>query len=96
LDRQGADVGTQYRSVVFFHSEEQEKTAAELIRKIAPNWPDPIVTQVTKAVQFWEAEGYHQDYYRNNASQGYCRVVIRPKLEKLGLDPRPVDSRPGK
>ena len=86
LNRQGADVGTQYRSAVFFHSEAQHRTATQLIEAIAPNWSDPIVTEVTPAVTFWPAEGYHQDYYRGNTSQGYCRAVILPKLKKLGLD----------
>ena len=86
LNRQGADVGTQYRSAIFFHSEEQHRTAVQLIEAIAPNWSDPIVTEVTPAVTFWSAESYHQDYYRGNTSQGYCRAVILPKLKKLGLD----------
>ncbi len=86
LNRQGYDVGTQYRSAVFFHDEAQHRTAVQLIEQIAPNWEDPIVTEVTKAVTFWPAEDYHQDYYRGNTSQGYCRAVILPKLKKLGLD----------
>ena len=85
-DRQGADAGPQYRSAIFFHSEEQHRTALKLIEAIAPNWPDPIVTEVTPAVTFWPAEEYHQGYYRGNTSQGYCRAVILPKLKKLGLD----------
>ena len=86
LNRQGYDVGTQYRSAIFFHSEAQQQTAVKLIEAIAPNWPDPIVTEVTPAVTFWPAEEYHQGYYRGNTSQGYCRAVILPKLKKLGLD----------
>lgn len=86
LNRQGYDVGTQYRSAIFFHSEEQHQTAVKLIREIAPNWQDPIVTEVTPAVKFWPAESYHQDYYRGNTGQRYCRAVILPKLKKLGLD----------
>jgi len=86
LNRQGYDVGTQYRSAIFFHDEGQHRTALRLIEQIAPNWEDPIVTEVTKAVTFWPAEDYHQDYYRGNTSQGYCRAVILPKLKKLGLD----------
>ena len=86
LNRQGYDVGTQYRSAIFFHSEAQQQTAVKLIEAIAPNWPDPIVTEVTPAVTFWPAEEYHQGYYRDNTSQGYCRAVILPKLKKLGLD----------
>ena len=86
LNRQGYDVGTQYRSAIFFHSEEQHRTALKLIEAIAPNWDDPIVTEVTEVTTFWSAEKYHQDYYRGNTGQRYCRAVILPKLQKLGLD----------
>ena len=85
LNRQGYDVGTQYRSAIFFHDETQRRTALALINAIASNWPDPIVTEVTPLAPFWPAEGYHQDYYRNNSSQRYCRGVIAPKLRKLKL-----------
>jgi peptide-methionine (S)-S-oxide reductase len=86
LNRQGYDVGTQYRSAVFFHSEQQHKTAVALIEAIGENWQDPIVTEVTEVTTFWSAEKYHQDYYRANAGQRYCRAVILPKLKKLGLE----------
>lgn len=86
LNRQGADVGTQYRSVVFFHDDEQKRTTEKFIASIAPNWGSPIVTQVAPADTFWSAEKYHQDYYRNNSGAGYCRAVIAPKLKKLDLD----------
>jgi peptide-methionine (S)-S-oxide reductase len=89
LNRQGADVGTQYRSAIFWHSEAQQQTAQELIQKIAGNWSDPIVTEVSQAVTFWPAEKYHQDYFFNNQNQGYCSAVIKPKLKKLGLDSAP-------
>lgn len=89
LNRQGADVGTQYRSAIFFHSKQQHETALALIEKIAGNWSDPIVTEITPAVKFWPAEAYHQDYFRNNQNKGYCSVVIKPKLAKLGLDEAP-------
>jgi len=89
LNQQGNDVGTQYRSAIFFHSKEQHEAATKFIDQIASNWSDPIVTEVTPAVTFWPAEEYHQDYFRNNQSQGYCRVVILPKLSKLGLDTAP-------
>jgi len=92
LNRQGYDVGTQYRSAIFFHSEAQQQTAIKLIEQIAPNWHDPIVTEVSKAVKFWPAEGYHQDYYRGNTGQRYCRAVILPKLKKLGLDVQGKDA----
>ena len=88
LNRQGNDVGTQYRSVIFHHSEEQRaaavksKTAADASGKFNA----PIVTEITAADTFWSAEGYHQEYYRLNKGQPYCQIVIAPKLGKLGLD----------
>lgn len=85
LNRQGADVGTQYRSVVFYHNEEQkaktEKYKAELDKSGA--WDNPIVTTLEPFTIFYPAEDYHQNYYNNNTSQGYCQFVIRPKLEKF-------------
>lgn len=86
LNRQGADVGTQYRSAIYYHSEEQRRMAEESKQAAAANFDDPIVTEITEAPKFWEAEPGHQDYYRQNKTQGYCRVVIAPKLDKLGLD----------
>ncbi len=88
-NRQGNDVGTQYRSAIFFHSKQQHQTALAFMDKIANNWQDPIVTELVPAVKFWPAEAYHQDYFRNNQNQGYCRVVIKTKLAKLGLDDTP-------
>jgi len=83
LNRQGADTGTQYRSVIFYHSDEQ-KTAAERSKADAQkNFREPIVTEITPLVKFYEAENYHQDYYRNNPGAPYCQFVIRPKLEKI-------------
>lgn len=85
LNRQGADVGSQYRSAIFFHSNEQ-KEEAELIREKlnqAGIFQNPIVTEITPATEFYEAEDYHQNYYNLNPNQGYCQVVIPPKLEKL-------------
>ncbi len=84
-DRQGADVGEQYRSVVFFHTEEQRAVAARLIAELTARkaYRDPIVTQVVPFTAFYPAEGYHQGYYDRNRNGGYCRVVIGPKLEKL-------------
>jgi len=84
LNRQGADVGTQYRSAIFYHSPEQEATAKEVIAayEAAKLYDDPIVTEVAPADQFYKAEAYHQGYYRNNPNQGYCRVVITPKVAK--------------
>jgi len=85
LNRQGADAGPQYRSVVFYHNEEQkaktEKYKTELDKSGA--WDNPIVTTLEKFDVFYPAEDYHQNYYNNNTSQGYCQFVIRPKLEKF-------------
>ena len=86
LDRQGADVGDQYRSAIFYHSDEQRQAAERSKAAAAADFDDPIVTEITPAAAFFEAEDYHQDYYRGNREQGYCRMVIRPKLEKLGLE----------
>jgi len=85
LNRQGADVGTQYRSVIFFHNEEQEKTAREVFARIDESdlWPNPLVTQIEPLKNFYIAEDYHQDYYRNNPNQPYCTYVISPKMTKL-------------
>jgi peptide-methionine (S)-S-oxide reductase len=85
LDRQGNDVGPQYRSVIFYHSEDQKKAALDAIGKLTSEktWRDPIVTAVEPAVRFWEAEAYHQDYYRNNSGQPYCMFVVGPKVDKF-------------
>lgn len=85
LNRQGADVGTQYRSAIFYHSEKQ-KEEAEAVKKeldAAGIWPDPIVTEITAFDKFYVAENYHQDYYEYNQQQPYCKMVITPKLEKF-------------
>src|SRR5512141_1460880 len=84
-DRQGADVGTQYRSVVLYHSEEQRATTEEVIAELARNkvWDDPIVTQVVPFTKFYPAEQYHQDYYSQNPNQPYCQIVIAPKVAKF-------------
>ena len=83
-DRQGADVGTQYRSVVLYHSEEQRATTEEVIDELTRNkvWDDPIVTQVVPFTKFYPAEQYHQDYYSQNPNQPYCQIVIAPKVAK--------------
>lgn len=85
LNRQGADVGTQYRSAVFFHSEDQKTIAEKTIAVLnAENvFPTPIVTEVTIATQFYPAENYHQQYYELNGEEAYCRFVIKPKLDKF-------------
>lgn len=85
LNRQGADVGTQYRSAIFYHSPEQREIARQVIAEVeaAKLWDDPIVTEVTPFEAFYKAEAYHQGYFRNNPNQGYCRVVIAPKVAKF-------------
>jgi len=84
-DRQGADVGTQYRSVIFHHGEEQRRVAERVIRRLEEEevFDAPIVTEVTPAPEFFPAEAYHQEYYRRNSRQPYCQVVIAPKLARL-------------
>lgn len=86
LDRQGNDYGTQYRSVIFWTSDEQRLVAEAAKQKWQDHYGGRIVTAITKAGPFWRAEDYHQDYFRNNPSQPYCRALIPPKLKKLGLD----------
>ncbi len=85
LNRQGADVGTQYRSAIFYHDDEQKRIAEEVIREIeaAGIWDDPIVTEVTPFDRFYMAEAYHQEYFANNPFQPYCQVVIAPKVAKF-------------
>lgn len=84
-NRQGADVGTQYRSAIFWHTDEQRMVAEELLKQLDASgaFPAPLVTEITNATTFYKAEDYHQDYYAQNGSQGYCQMVIRPKLEKF-------------
>ncbi|MDD2520152.1 MAG: peptide-methionine (S)-S-oxide reductase MsrA [Kiritimatiellae bacterium] len=88
LNRQGADVGTQYRSAVFTHSEAQAAAARDSLEaeNASGRHARKIVTEITPAPVFWPAEDYHQDYYRLNRRAPYCQAVIRPKLRKLGLD----------
>ena len=83
LNRQGADKGTQYRSVIYFHNDTQKEIAEIVAREVAPYYENPIVTEISPLGIFYEAEDYHQDYYRNNQEQGYCSFVITPKLAKL-------------
>lgn len=85
LNRQGADVGTQYRSVVFYHSEEQKEIATKYKEELNKTkaFPNPVVTEIAKAETFYVAENYHQDYYLKNGELPYCRLVILPKMEKL-------------
>ena len=85
LNRQGADVGPQYRSVVFYHTEQQKTAAEKVIAEVESEkiWDNPIVTEVSPLISFFIAEAYHQKYYENNPNQGYCRVVIAPKVAKF-------------
>jgi peptide-methionine (S)-S-oxide reductase len=85
LNRQGADVGTQYRSAIFYRDEAQKKAAEAIIAEIeaAKIWPDPIVTEVTALDIFYPAEDYHQEYFQRNPYQGYCQVVVAPKVAKF-------------
>lgn len=84
-DRQGNDVGTQYRSMIFYHSEEQRATAEQVIREFeaAKIWPGRIVTELRPAQTFYVAEDYHQRYYENNSEQPYCAFVVNPKVRKF-------------
>lgn len=82
-DRQGADVGTQYRSVIFYTTDEQKKQAEVSKKQIQPNYPSPIVTEILPKKIFYSAENYHQDYYNSNRFAPYCQVVIDPKVKKL-------------
>ena len=85
LNRQGADVGTQYRSGIFYHTEEQKAIAEQVIAEFEAEkiWPNPIVTEVTPFDKFYPAEDYHQEYFQRNPYQGYCQVVIAPKVAKF-------------
>jgi len=82
LNRQGANVGPQYRSVVYYHSPEQNEIAMDVIRgmEAAKVWPDPIVTEVASFTNYFTAEDYHQNYYRDNPGQPYCQIVVAPKV----------------
>lgn len=85
LNRQGADIGSQYRSVVFYHSDEQKKTAEQVIDEMtrAGIWSNPIVTELTPYSEFFVAEEYHQEYFERNPRQPYCQVVVAPKVAKF-------------
>lgn len=92
LNRQGADVGTQYRSAIFYHDDRQRKIAEQSLRmaEAARLWPGPIVTEIVPFTIFYPAEEHHQEYYRQNAAQPYCRIVIEPKIRAL------LEEFPGK
>lgn len=85
LNRQGNDVGTQYRSVIYVHSQEQKTITEQVIKEIEKTqiWSNPIVTEVTEFTKFYPAEDYHQEYFQNNSNQPYCRAIIAPKVAKF-------------
>jgi peptide-methionine (S)-S-oxide reductase len=85
LNRQGADVGTQYRSAIFYHDEKQKEIAEEVIKELenAGTWRTPVVTEVSPLTEFYPAEDYHQEYFANNPRQPYCQVVVAPKVAKF-------------
>jgi peptide-methionine (S)-S-oxide reductase len=84
MNRQGADVGTQYRSAIFYHSDAQKAAAEKSKYEVAPTiWENTVVTQIVPADTFYPAEEYHQDYYANNPNAGYCQIVINPKIDKV-------------
>ena len=83
LNRQGADVGTQYRSVIFYHDTEQKHIAETVVKQLASSFDDAIVTEISPLTVFYPAEDHHQDYYRNHTEQAYCSFVITPKIMKL-------------
>ncbi|MBL8018811.1 MAG: peptide-methionine (S)-S-oxide reductase MsrA [Leptospirales bacterium] len=85
LNRQGADTGTQYRSAIFFHDDKQKATAIKSREKAQTELSDPIVTEIVPLTKYYPAEDYHQNYYNDNRTAGYCQVVIRPKLRKLQM-----------
>ena len=88
LNRQGADVGSQYRSVIFYHDAEQKEIAEKSRNETAASglWADPIVTEITPFTNFYPAEGYHQNYFLRNPAQGYCQMIIDPKIKKFKKD----------
>jgi peptide-methionine (S)-S-oxide reductase len=83
LNRQGNDKGTQYRSVIYYHSPEQEKLARKVMAEMAHVWDAPIVTELSPATMYYKAEDYHQNYFRQNPHQGYCAFVVAPKVSKF-------------
>ncbi len=83
LNRQGADVGTQYRSIILYHDDQQKATAEKVLEKVKAYYEDSIVTEIVPIDTFYVAEDHHQNYYNDNPNAGYCRVVINPKIQKL-------------
>ncbi len=95
LNRQGADVGTQYRSAILFNSPEQERIAREVIDEVKGLYKDPIVTEITALDRFYPAEAYHQDYFARNANQPYCQFVVAPKVARARQQFMERLKRPG-
>lgn len=93
LNRQGADVGTQYRSIILYHTAEQKAAAEKSKAEAQKQFIKPIVTEIVPLTKFYPAEGYHQDYFRNNPAQPYCQMVIRPKVDKFQ---KKLQASPGK
>jgi len=85
-NRQGSDIGTQYRSIILYHTDEQKEKALRSKEQASRMFSDPIMTEIVPLGEFYRAEEYHQDYYEKNPYAGYCAVVIRPKLRKMGLE----------
>jgi peptide-methionine (S)-S-oxide reductase len=83
LNRQGADVGTSYRSIILYRDANQKAVAEEVRKEAQKDWPDPIVTEIVPLQAFYQAEDYHQDYFAKNPTQGYCRIVVAPKVKKF-------------
>ncbi|HKK87599.1 MAG TPA: peptide-methionine (S)-S-oxide reductase MsrA [Saprospiraceae bacterium] len=86
LNRQGADVGTQYRSIILYHNDEQKAQAEKVIEELKPHFEQAVVTELKALETFYPAEAQHQNYYNNNPGAGYCRIVIDPKVRKLRAD----------
>ncbi|MEY2407916.1 MAG: peptide-methionine (S)-S-oxide reductase [Verrucomicrobiota bacterium] len=93
LNRQGADRGTQYRSVIFYHDDAQKIAAAKSLKSAQAHYPSPIVTEISPLTKFYKAENYHQDYFRNNTRAPYCQAVIQPKLDALDKK-KPLAPKP--
>ncbi len=83
MNRQGNDVGTQYRSVIYFHTPQQQEIARRVIAEMAQVWDAPIITELSAETTYYRAEDYHQNYFNNNPNQGYCAFVVAPKVSKL-------------
>lgn len=90
LNQQGADIGTQYRSAIFYDGDEQRQAAEAVVKELQGSFARPIVTEIVELPEFYAAEEYHQDYFERNPTAGYCRVVITPKLDKMGMPTAPI------